>query len=85
MTRDDVKKEIALIFKNRYDKNFYDIDESLPLASLLDLDDRIDSLEIMEFMFDIEDRFNLKNEFSDPGESKISDLIDIVYYQINKK
>lgn len=85
MTRDEVKKEIAIIFQKRYNKNFYDIDENLPLASLLDLDDRIDSLEIIEFLFDIEDKFNLKNiNSTGDKDSAIKDVIDVFYHEVNK-
>lgn len=84
MTRDEVKKEIAIIFYKRYNKNFYDIDENQPLASLLVLDDRIDSLEIIEFLFDIEDRFNLKNiDNTGNKDSKIQDIIDLFYHKVN--
>ena len=86
MTRDEVKAEIAKVFYKRYKQDFNEIDENAPLSVILEIDERIDSLEIIEFLFDIEDQFALKNvDMPDPREAKIGDIVDSVHAEVMKK
>jgi len=86
MTRDHIKAVIAKEFQRRYNKNFYDLDEESPVSVLLEIDERIDSLEIVEFLFDVEDILQLKNvDNADPRTAKIKDIVDQFYNATQEK
>lgn len=85
MTRDEVRATIARVFQETYQKNFFDIDEESPIGILSDIDARIDSLEIIEFLFVLEDTFKIDGlDVSNHKEIKISTIINMIYNQVNK-
>lgn len=85
MTRDEVRATIAKVFQEIYQKDFYAVDEDSPIGSLSEIDARIDSLEIIEFLFVLEDTFKIDGlDVSNHKDVKISTIIDIIYNQINR-
>ncbi len=83
MSRDEVKKIVAEIFQKRYERDFYEFDESAAIASFMEISEKVDSLDIIEFLFDIEDALKINIDQTEQKDATIGALIDLLYNEVN--
>ena len=84
MTREEVVKKVVEMFQSRYGINLLDYPEDTDVNKFSELNDKLDSIEFMNFIFDVEDMFGIK----DAGESvptKLGELFDMFEKAILKK
>lgn len=79
MTRDDVKNKLAEMFSERYDIDFKSLDEEMPVTDFSKLNEKLDSIEFLTFLFDVEDSFGFRIEADINVNSKVKDIIDGIY------
>jgi acyl carrier protein len=83
MSRDEIKKIVAEIFQKRYERDFYEFDESATIASFMEISEKVDSLDIIEFLFDIEDALKINIDQTEQKDATIGALIDLLYNEVN--
>lgn len=86
MERSEVKAILLDVAKKGYDMDLENFSEDAPLAELQALNPKIDSLAVIEMIFDIEDRLNIKSVDSDLSQpSNLAEIIDALHDAVNKK
>ena len=84
MNREDVVSKIVELFQSKYGINLLDFPEDTDVTKFSELNDKLDSIEFMNFIFDVEDMFGVK----DTGEevpTKLGELFDMFERAILKK
>lgn len=86
MERSEVKAILLDVAKKSYDMDLSDFPEDAPLAELQALNPKIDSLAVIEMIFDIEDRLEIKSTDSDLSQpSNLAEIIDALHETVKKK
>lgn len=84
MTREEVIEKIVDLFHSKYGIKLTDYPEDTDVSKFAELNEKLDSIEFMNFIFDVEDMFGIK----DAGESvptKLGELFDMFEKAILKK
>ena len=86
MTRDEVKSVILKIAKEKYNLDIDNFAEDAPLAELKDINPKVDSMAVIELIFDVEDELGIKinnNDMSQPAT--LAEIIDSLTQAVNTK
>jgi len=86
MTRDEVKSVILKIAKEKYNLDIDNFAEDAPLAELKDINPKVDSMAVIELIFDVEDELGIKvnnNDMSQPAN--LAEVIDSLTQAVNTK
>jgi len=86
MTRDEVKSVLLKVSKEKYQLDLDNFAEDAPLAELVGLNPKIDSLAVIELIFDVEDELVIKvnnNDMSQPAN--LAEIIDSLTQAVNNK
>lgn len=78
LSREEIKQQVSDMFQSKFGVNLMEVDEDAPLAELQKLNEKLDSLQVLEFLFDVEDEMKFKFGDSDAPET-LRDIIDSVY------
>jgi acyl carrier protein len=84
MTRNEVVSKITELFKEKYGINLLDYPEDTDVTTFSELNEKLDSIEFMNFIFDVEDMFGVENS-TDDVPTKLGDLFDMFEKAINEK
>lgn len=76
MTRDEIKKIVFDQFYKNYNIDLNTLDEDFSLAKLKDLNEKLDSLEVITFMSELEDIFKINTITIESSATTIKELID---------
>lgn len=85
MTREEVVKKVVEMFQSRYGINLLDYPEDTDVNKFSELNDKLDSIEFMNFIFDVEDEFGVKDANGSGIPTKLGELFDMFENAINKK
>ena len=84
MTRDEVKTVILRICKKQYDLDIDNFAEDAPLADLQNINPKIDSLSVIEMIFDVEDELGIKVYSADMSQpANLAEIIDSLTEAVN--
>ena len=84
MTRDEVKTVILRVCKQQYDLDIDNFAEDAPLADLQNINPKIDSLSVIEMIFDVEDELGIKVNTSDMSQpANLAEIIDGLTEAVN--
>jgi acyl carrier protein len=84
MTRDQVKQIVFDQFKKEYGHDLSSFDGSYLLKDLQKIDEKLDSLEVITFVSELEDKLKLSVTVQQQTDT-IDQLIDFLYNNIDKK
>lgn len=84
MTRDEVVKQIVDLFQSKYGINLLDYSEDTDVTEFADINDKLDSIEFMNFIFDVEDMFEVRGN-TDEVPTKLGELFDMFEKAILEK
>jgi acyl carrier protein len=84
MTRDQVRQIVFDQFKKEYNIDLNSFDGSFLLKDLQNINEKLDSLEIITFISELEDKLKLNITVQQQTET-IDQLIDFLYNNIDKK
>jgi acyl carrier protein len=79
--REELKQKVSDMFVKQFNVNLMELPEDTPLPSLQKLNEKLDSLQVLEFLFDVEDQLGFKfgNEGEDESPKVLKDIYDTVY------
>ena len=86
MERSEVKEVLLRVAKQKYDMDLSGFDEHAPLSELQAMNPKIDSLAVIEMIFDIEDELDVNyndNDMTQP--SNLAEIIDALTQAANMK
>ena len=86
MTRDEVKTILLKIAKEKYNLDIDNFAEYAPLAELKYINPKVDSMAVIELIFDVEDELGIKvnsNDMSQPAN--LAEVIDSLTQAVNAK
>lgn len=84
MTRDEVKTVLLQVSKEKYQLDLDTFAEDTPLAELKDLNPKVDSMAVIELIFDVEDALGVKSsDMSQPAN--LAEIIDQLVQVVNAK
>ena len=84
MTRDEVKTVILRVCKQQYDLDIDNFAEDAPLADLQNINPKIDSLSVIEMIFDVEDELGIKVNTADVSQpANLAEIIDGLTEAVN--
>ena len=84
MTRDEVKTVVLRICKKQYDLDIDNFAEDAPLADLQNINPKIDSLSVIEMIFDVEDELSIKVNSADMSQpANLAEIIDSLTKAVN--
>ena len=84
MTRDEVKTVLLQVSKEKYQLDLDTFAEDTPLAELKDLNPKMDSMAVIELIFDVEDALGIKSsDMSQPAN--LAEIIDQLVQVVNTK
>jgi acyl carrier protein len=78
LTREDLKQQVSDMFQSKFGVNLMEVDEEAPLEDLQKLNEKLDSLQVLEFLFDVEDEMKFKFGDSDAPKT-LKDIFDSIY------
>jgi acyl carrier protein len=86
MTRDEVKSVILKISKQKYNLDIDNFAEDAPLADLKDINPKVDSMAVIELIFDVEDELGIKINNRDMSQpANLAEIIDSLTHALNNK
>jgi acyl carrier protein len=86
MERAEVKAVLLKISKENYDLDIDNFPEDAPLKDLQDINPKVDSMAIIELIFDVEDELDIRINNSDMGQpSTLAEIIDNLLKTVNSK
>jgi len=85
MTRDELKSEFNKLLKERYDIDIMDLDESTKAVDLSKLNPKLDSIEFLTFLFDVEDSLDISLTEGINVNSDLKEVIDTIYESYKQK
>jgi len=86
MTRDEVKSVLLRVCRDKYRLDLDTFAEDADLAGLKDINPKVDSMAVIEMIFDVEDELGIKvnnNDMSQPAN--LAEIIDSLTEAVNKK
>jgi len=85
MTREEIKQIISDKFKEEFDIDVSHLEGNFLLTELNKFNEKIDSLEIISFIIDIEEYFNIEVSTVESQINTIDDLINFVFKYVSAK
>lgn len=85
MTREEIIAKITEMFKKKYDIDISSFPHDTEVIKFAELNDKLDSIEFMNFIFDIEDEFGIKDSNSETVPTKLGELFDMFEKAITEK
>lgn len=85
MTREEIIAKITEMFKQKYDIDISSFPHDTEVITFSELNDKLDSIEFMNFIFDIEDEFEIKDSNSESVPTKLGELFDMFEKAITEK
>lgn len=85
MTREEIKQIISDKFKEEFDVDVSHLEGNFLLTELNKFNEKIDSLEIISFIIDIEEYFNIEVSTVESQINTIDDLINFVFKYVSAK
>jgi acyl carrier protein len=85
MTKEEIAKVVFDHFNKSYGIDLSTFDRSYPLSRLKELNEKLDSLEVITFMSELEDIFKINTITIESGATTIEELIDYLYENIDKE
>lgn len=85
MTREEIISKIIEMFKVKYNIDLSEYSEDTDVTVLSQVNDKLDSIEFMNFIFDVEDELGLKDVGSGTMPTKLKELFDLFEDAVNKK
>ncbi len=79
MTKDEIKNTIFEYFLKNYNINLGELDKDFPLNRLQELNEKLDSMEIINILFELEDVFKINSMTIEDIATSIDGLIDYIY------
>lgn len=76
MTREEIIAKIIELFKKKYDIDISSFSEDTEVNKFAELNDKLDSIEFMNFIFDVEDMLEVKNT-DNSVPTKIGEIYDL--------
>jgi acyl carrier protein len=84
MTREEVVSKIEELFYAKYEIKLTDYPEDTDVHKFAEINEKLDSIEFMNFIFDVEDMFDVK-DVGGNVPTKLGDLFNMFEEAINKK
>ena len=84
MDREQIKQILFSEFMKNYNIDLNTIDPDMEFAKLKDIDERLDSIEMITFVSEMEDKIKLGVFSSSENPTTINQLIDHLYNNSNK-
>ena len=84
MDREQIKQILFSEFMKNYNIDLNTIDPDMEFAKLKDIDERLDSIEMITFVSEMEDKIKLGVFSSSENPITINQLIDHLYNNSNK-
>lgn len=84
MKREEVKAVLLKVSKEKYELDLDNFAEDAPLADLKDVNPKVDSMAVIELIFDVEDELGIKvntNDMSQPAN--LAEIIDSLTQAVN--
>jgi len=85
MTREEIKQIISDKFKEEFNVDVSHLQGDFVLTDLNKFNDKIDSLEIISFIIEIEEHFKIEVTTVESQIITIDDLIDFVFKYVSEK
>lgn len=85
MTSDEIKQVITDKFKQEFDIDISNLDGDFVLIELNKFNEKIDSLEIISFIIDIEEHFNVEVSTVESQINTIDDLVNFIFKYVSAK
>jgi len=85
MTKEELAKVVFDHFNKSSGIDLSPFDRSYPLSRLKELNEKLDSLEVITFMSELEDIFKINTITIESGATTIEELIDYLYENIDKE
>ena len=81
LSREELKQKVSDMFVKQFKVNLMELPEDTPLPELQKLNEKLDSLQVLEFLFDVEDelKFKFGNEAEDESPKTLKEIYDSVY------
>ena len=85
MTREEIKQIISDKFKEEFDVDVSHLEGNFLLTDLNKFNEKIDSLEIISFIIEIEEHFKIEVTTVESQINTIDDLINFVFKYVSEK
>ena len=85
MTRDELKKQFSDLLNERYNIDIMGLDESTKAVDLAKLNQKLDSIEFLTFLFDAEDQLGVSLSEGINVNSDLKEIIDTIYNSYKEK
>jgi len=85
MTREEVIEQISELFFSKYGIRLTDYPEETDVVVFAEINDRLDSIEFMNFIFDVEDMFEIGDAGDNGAPTKLGELYDMFETAILEK
>lgn len=85
MTREEVINQISDLFYSKYQIRLTDYPEDTDVTVFAEINDKLDSIEFMNFIFDVEDMFEVRDDGNNGAPTKLGDLYDMFEKAILEK
>jgi len=85
MTREEVINQISELFNSKYGILLTDYPEDTDVTLFAEINDKLDSIEFMNFIFDVEDMFEIRDAGDNGAPTKLGELYDMFEKAILEK
>ena len=85
MTKDEIRETIATYFNKNYNININVLDSDFPLNRLQELNEKLDSMEVINILFELEDVFEINSITIEDIATTMNGLVDYIYDNMDHK
>lgn len=88
MTKDEIKNIIVSYFDKNYNVDITKLaklEDDFPLSRLQELNEKLDSMEVINILFELEDVFKIDSITIDDTATTFGGLIDYIYDNMDHK
>lgn len=85
MTRQEVVQQISDLFYKKYGIKLTDYPEDTDVTIFAELNEKLDSIEFMTFIFDVEDLLEVRDSGEGGAPTKLGELFDMFEKAIIEK
>lgn len=79
MTKDEIRQTISDHFIKNYNIDLNALDKDFPLNRLQELNEKLDSMEVINILFELEDIFKIDSISIEEVATTVDGLVDYVY------
>jgi acyl carrier protein len=79
MTKDEIRQIVFEYFSKNYNVDLYTLESDFPLNRLQELNEKIDSMEVINMLFELEEIFKIDSITIDDIATTVEGLIDYIY------